>query len=67
MTKKILDLSGLQRYDTKLKDYIEEEVNKCGLDPIPDASVEALFNNTNENSDPTNENENNPLDENHSS
>lgn len=43
MTKKILDLSGLQRYDTKLKDYVAEEVNKCGLDPIPSADVESLF------------------------
>lgn len=66
MTKKILDLSGLQRYDTKLKDYVNEEVSKCGLDPIPNADVEALFNNTNENLDPINENEDDLLNGNHS-
>lgn len=43
MTKKILDLAGLQRYDNKLKDYVNEEISKCGLDPIPSADVESLF------------------------
>ena len=47
MTKKILDLNGLQRYDSKLKTYITEKIK--GLDPVPSADVEALFNNTNEN------------------
>ena len=42
MTKKILDLSGLQRYDSKLKTYITEKIR--GLDPIPSANVEKLFN-----------------------
>ena len=42
MTKKILDLNGLQRYDNKLKTYITEKIR--GLDPIPSADVERLFN-----------------------
>ena len=42
MTKKILDLNGLQRYDNKLKTYITEKIK--GLDPIPSANVEKLFN-----------------------
>ena len=42
MTKKILDLNGLQRYDSKLKTYITEKIR--GLDPIPSANVEKLFN-----------------------
>lgn len=42
MTKKILDLNGLQRYDNKLKTYITEKIR--GLDPIPNADVERLFN-----------------------
>ena len=42
MTKKILDLNGLQRYDSKLKTYITEKIR--GLDPIPSADVEKLFN-----------------------
>ena len=42
MTKKILDLNGLQRYDNKLKTYITEKIR--GLDPIPSADVEKLFN-----------------------
>ena len=65
MTKKILDLNGLQRYDNKLKTYITEKIR--GLDPIPSADVEALFNNTNENLDPIDKNESGSLDENLSS
>ena len=65
MTKKILDLNGLQRYDSKLKNYVTEKIK--GLDPVPSADVEALFNNTNENLDPTDKNESGSLDENHSS
>ena len=65
MTKKILDLNGLQRYDSKLKNYVTKKIK--GLDPVPSADVEALFNNTNENLDPINENESGSLDENHSS
>ena len=42
MTKKILDLNGLQRYDSKLKTYITEKIK--GLDPVPNADVEKLFN-----------------------
>lgn len=42
MTKKILDLNGLQRYDSKLKTYITEKIR--WLDPIPSANVEKLFN-----------------------
>lgn len=42
MTKKILDLNGLQRYDSKLKTYITEKIK--GLDPVPNADVERLFN-----------------------
>lgn len=42
MTKKILDLNGLQRYDSKLKTYITEKIR--GLDPVPKADVEKLFN-----------------------
>lgn len=42
MTKKILDLNGLQRYDSKLKTYITEKIR--GLDPVPNADVERLFN-----------------------
>lgn len=42
MTKKILDLNGLQRYDNKLKTYITEKIR--GLDPVPNADVEKLFN-----------------------
>lgn len=42
-SKKLLDLAGLQRYDDKLKDYIENEVSKCGLDVIPTSDVEELF------------------------
>ena len=42
MTKKVLDLNGLQRYDSKLKTYITEKIK--GLDPIPSANVEKLFN-----------------------
>ena len=42
MTKKILDLKGLQRYDSKLKTYITEKIK--GLNPIPNADVEKLFN-----------------------
>ena len=65
MTKKILDLNGLQRYDSKLKNYVTEKIK--GLDPVPNADVEALFNNTNENLDPIDKNESGSLDENHSS
>ena len=42
MTKKILDLNGLQRYDSKLKNYVTEKIK--GLDPVPNADVEKLFN-----------------------
>ena len=42
MTKKILDLNGLQRYDSKLKTYITEKIK--GLDPVPNADIEKLFN-----------------------
>lgn len=42
MTKKILDLNGLQRYDSKLKTYITEKIKR--LDPVPNADVEKLFN-----------------------
>ena len=42
MTKKILELNGLQRYDNKLKTYITEKIR--GLDPVPNADIEKLFN-----------------------
>ena len=42
MTKKILDLNGLQRYDSKLKNYVTEKIK--GLDQVPSADVEKLFN-----------------------
>ena len=42
MTKKILDLNGLQRYDSKLKNYVTEKIK--GLDQVPNADVEKLFN-----------------------
>ncbi len=48
MTKKVLDLSGLQRYNDKLKNYVTEKVSECSLNPIPSADVEKLFNSAND-------------------